>query len=61
VYGTDGYRAFEVNKDLKFFAGNDTGFATASFVRQEFSQIPSPGALALVGLGGLVARRRRTA
>ena len=61
LYGTDGYRAFEVNKDLKFFAATDGGFATASFVRQEFSQIPSPGALALVGLGGLVARRRRTA
>jgi len=61
VYGTDGYRAFEVNKDLKFFAATEGGFATASFVRQEFSQIPSPGALALVGLGGLIARRRRGA
>ena len=59
LYGTNGYRAFEVNKDLKFFAAHENDFATASFVRQEFSQIPSPGALALVGLGGLVARRRR--
>ena len=61
LYGTNGYRAFEVNKDLKFFAAHENDFATASFVRQEFSQIPSPGALALVGLGGLVARRRRSA
>jgi len=50
-----------VNKDLKFFAGSENGFSTASFVGQEFSQIPSPGALALVGLGGLIARRRRGA
>jgi hypothetical protein len=61
LYGTPGYRAFEVNKDLKFFAAHENDFATASFVRQEFSQIPSPGALALIGLGGLVARRRRNA
>jgi hypothetical protein len=59
LYDTDGYRAFEVNKDLKFFAAHDGDFATASFVRQEFSQIPTPGCLALLGLGGLVARRRR--
>lgn len=54
-----GYRAFEVNKDLKFFAANENGFATASFIRQEFSQIPSPGALALLGVSGILARRRR--
>ena len=54
-----GYRAFEVNKDLKFFAATEDGFATASFVRQEFSQIPAPGALALLGVGGLLAGRRR--
>ena len=54
-----GYRAFEVNKDLKFFAANPDGFATASFIRQEFSQIPAPGAFALLGIGGLVAGRRR--
>ena len=59
LYGTNGYRAFEVNKDLKFFAAHENDFATASFVRQEFSQIPTPGCLALLGLGGLVARRRR--
>jgi hypothetical protein len=37
-----------------FFAGTDTG----SF-RFEGTTIPAPGALALVGLGGLVAGRRR--
>ena len=59
LYGSQGYRAFEVNKDLKFFAATDNGFATASFIRQEFSQIPSPGALALLGVSGILARRRR--
>ena len=60
IYGTQGYRAFEVNKDLKFFAAHDNDFSTASFVRQEFSQIPAPGAAALLGLAsGVLARRRR--
>jgi hypothetical protein len=59
IHGTQGYRAFEVNKDLKFFAAHDNDFSTASFVRQEFSQIPAPGAAVLVGLAGLAARRRR--
>jgi uncharacterized protein (TIGR03382 family) len=54
-----GYRTFEVNKDLKFFAAEESGFATASFIRQEFSQIPAPGALALLGAAGLVGSRRR--
>ena len=54
-----GYRAFEVNKDLKFLAVGENGFSSASFVRQEFSQVPSPGALALLMLAGLRARRRR--
>jgi hypothetical protein len=59
LYQSDGYRAFEVNKDLKFFAATEDGFATASFIRQEFSQIPAPGALALLGAAGLVGSRRR--
>lgn len=54
-----GYRAFEINKDLKFFAATEDGFSTASFIRQEFSQIPAPGAFALLGFGGLLAGRRR--
>ncbi len=51
----------EVNKDVKFFANGQGGTATASFVRQSFSQvIPAPSAAALIGLGGLfVVRRRR--
>lgn len=59
LYGTEGYRAFEVNKDLKFFAATEGGFATASFVRQEFSQVPAPGALALLCAAGAASRRRR--
>jgi len=61
TYDTLGYRAFEVNKDLKFFARTAQDFATASFVRQEFSQIlaPTPGAVALLALSGMMARRRR--
>lgn len=59
IFGTDGYRAFEVNKNMKFFAATASDFATASFIRQEFSQIPAPGAMALLGAAGLAARRRR--
>jgi len=53
--------AFEVNKDIKFLAATGQGFATASFIRQEFSQVlaPSPGAVALVALAGVVVRRRQ--
>jgi len=59
IYGTQGYRAFQVNKNLKFFANTDGGFASASFVRQEFSQIPAPGAFALLGVAGILGARRR--
>ncbi len=59
IFQSDGYRAFEVNKDMKFFAAEASGTATASFVRQEFSQIPTPGALGVLGAAGLVALRRR--
>jgi hypothetical protein len=59
VFGGPGYRAFEVNKDLKFFAATASGFATASFVRQEFSQVPAPGAIALLCAAGMVGGRRR--
>lgn len=60
MYGSAGYRAFEVNKDLKFLAATADGFSTASFIRQEFSQIPAPGAIALLGVSGFFAGRRRT-
>ena len=59
IFSLLGYRAFEVNKNMKFFSPTAEGFSTASFIRQEFSQIPAPGALALLGAAGLMARRRR--
>ena len=59
VYGTEGYRALQCNKNLKFFANTDGGFASCSFVRQEFSQIPAPGAFALLGVAGILGTRRR--
>jgi len=54
-----GFRAFEVNKNLKFLAPGEHDAASASFIRQEFSQVPAPGAIALLGLAGLAGRRRR--
>ena len=60
VFGPPGYTKLEVNKDVQFFTNTTGGTSTASFVRQSFSQIPSPGGAALIGLAGLlVARRRR--
>lgn len=57
------YTKFQVNKDVKFFAVAPGNTASASFVRQTFSQviIPAPGSAALLGLGGLLAVRRRRA
>ena len=57
----DGFRALEVNKDFKFFSPSEEGTASASFIRQEFSQIPTPGAVALLGLAGAFGSRRRRA
>ncbi len=54
-----GYVKLEVNKDIKMFAAHVNDTATASFVRQEFSQIPTPGVMATLGLGVLVIGRRR--
>ena len=61
VFGPPGYTKIEVNKDVQFFANAPGGTASASFVRQSFSQtiIPAPGAAALLGLAGLTAGRRR--
>ncbi len=55
------YTQFTVSKDVKFFAAGASDSASASFVRQTFSQtiVPAPGSAALLGLGGLVAVRRR--
>jgi hypothetical protein len=53
------YRKLEVNKDMKFFAAHVNDTATASFIRQEFSQIPTPGAISLLAVAGMAAGRRR--
>lgn len=57
--GTAGYRKLEVIKDIQFFAVGPNGTSSASFVRQAFSQIPSPGGAALCGIAGLMMIRRR--
>ncbi|MEY3144073.1 MAG: hypothetical protein RLY21_2566, partial [Planctomycetota bacterium] len=57
----DGFRALEVNKNFKFFSPTAEGTSSASFIRQEFSQIPAPGAIALLGLAGAFGSRRRRA
>ncbi len=49
----------EVIKDVQFFAFGPGSTATASFIRQSFSQIPAPGSMALVAIAGLIATRRR--
>ncbi len=53
------YRKLEVNKDIKMFAAHINDTATASFIRQEFSQIPTPGAFSLLGMAGMAVLRRR--
>ena len=57
--GTAGYRKLEVNKDIQFFAAGPNGTAAASFVRQSFSQIPTPGGSALCAVAGALLLRRR--
>ncbi len=62
IFGPPGYTILEINKDVKFLAVTEGSTASASFIRQSFSQIPTPGAAALLGMGGLlVVRRRRSA
>lgn len=56
-----GYRSFELNKNIKMFANTSGGFAVCSFVRQDFSQIPGPAALSVLGFAGAMAGRRRRA
>lgn len=56
----DPVKKLQIVKNAKFYAATDCCDATASFIRQSFSQVPEPGGIALVGLGALfVARRRR--
>ena len=60
IWGLPGYLKLEINKDIKMFAAHVNDTATASFVRQEFSQVPAPGGAAtMLALGGLIAVRRR--
>lgn len=59
IWGLPGFEILEINKDVKFLAVDSGSTASASFIRQSFSQIPAPGATALLGLGGLIALRRR--
>jgi hypothetical protein len=57
--GTGGYQKLEVIKDIQFFAFGPNGTSSASFVRQSFSQVPTPGGTALCGIAGLLFARRR--
>lgn len=59
VWGLPGFDKLEINKDIKMFAAHVNDTATASFIRQEFSQVPTPGTLTLLGAAGLLAARRR--
>ncbi|MEM1166764.1 MAG: hypothetical protein AAGI30_10800 [Planctomycetota bacterium] len=56
----DGVRSLNIVKDFLLFAPQQNGVADASFIRQTFSQVPSPGTVALLGIAGVsVVRRRR--
>ena len=57
--GTAGYRKLDIVKDIQFFAVGPNSTAAASFVRQSFSQVPTPGGTALCGVAGLMMLRRR--
>jgi hypothetical protein len=48
-----------VQKDIILFADDDAVATTLSFVNQSFTQVPEPGSLALIALGGLAMLRRR--
>lgn len=53
------YTKLEINKDIAFFALDPNSLSAASFIRQSFSQTPTPGGVALAGVAGLLLARRR--
>ncbi|HVU63379.1 MAG TPA: hypothetical protein VHC70_05350 [Phycisphaerales bacterium] len=55
------YSRVNVEKNVQFFAVGPGDFASASFIRQSFSQriVPGPGSVALFGLGAMLVIRRR--
>lgn len=55
----NGYRKLEIIKDIQFQAVGTAGTSSASFVRQSFSQIPTPGGSLLAGVAGMILFRRR--
>lgn len=52
-------QSLSVVKNFHLFANGTSGIATTSFIRQTFSQIPSPGAASLFAIVGLAAVRRK--
>lgn len=58
-FALPGYQTLHIVKNAQFFAPDPTGTAGASFIDQTFSQIPTPGSLAIAGLAGVLASRRR--
>jgi hypothetical protein len=55
----NGFERLEIIKDFELFANGTGGTAGASFIRQTFSQIPTPGGVMLAGIAGLAVVRRR--
>lgn len=51
--------SLQIVKDFQLFASGVSGIASASFIRQTFTQIPSPGSAALLAVASLAAIRRR--
>ena len=45
--------------DLAFFFGNEGAHGSLDAVSVDLNMVPAPGALALIGLAGVVSRRRR--
>lgn len=54
-----GFVSLELNKNVKFLAISEGSTASCSWIRQSFSQVPTPGAVSLLALGGLVSASRR--